>query len=188
MDIYKVIDELKDNYPFCECIYGDPKMIPFSDKIFTICQTDCVRYGKSWACPPHAGSIEDNIKRVGAYEHFFIFTTVWDVEDAWNAELCLEVKKEHEAVTRQFREELFSALALDLKEVSEMEHPPVYILSAGCTICDECACPLEPCRHPTERLMTMESHGIVIIQLMEELGITLSFGSNSVVYSTMILF
>ncbi|NLA86022.1 MAG: hypothetical protein GX847_01815 [Clostridiales bacterium] len=61
-------------------------------------------------------------------------------------------------------------------------------MSTGCMLCDECAYPSEPCRHPDERLSTIESHGILIMQTASDLGVTLDCGNNIVTYISLIFF
>lgn len=179
MNIQETIESILLDYPICEYCFGSTAQIPFSDKVFTICETDCKRYGHSWSCPPHAGSIEDNIKRCRSYEHFFLFSTVTEVSDAWNVDACLEAKKSHEALTRELRAHLL--------EIIPSSHP-IHILSTGCAICDVCACPDEPCRHPKERLYSSESHGIVLMQLVDEMGLCFNYGGDIAVYFSMVLF
>ena len=51
---------------------------------------------------------------------------------------CLAAKSLHEEITRQIQAAL------------KKELPAFYVLSTGCTACETCACPEEPCRHPEE--------------------------------------
>ena len=104
------------------------------------------------------------------------FSTVTEVENAWDQDACLKVKVSHEEITRKIQTELKKKL------------PDFYVLSTGCTACEVCACPAEPCRHPEQRLASMESHGIAILQLVSEMGLNYRFGNDSVVYFSMILF
>lgn len=187
-NIENYLEELIGEYPICEYAYGNTDQIPFSDKVFMICETDCQRYQHCWACPPNAGTIEDNIARIGHYKRFLVFSTVWEVSDAFNFDACLFVRKEHEAMTREFREKLLAKYGLEPEALADNPTPPIYILSAGCAICEECACPNEPCRHPKERLMSMESHGILIMKLVEDLGLTYSYDGTTVVYFSAVLF
>ncbi|MDO4616187.1 MAG: DUF2284 domain-containing protein [Lachnospiraceae bacterium] len=187
-DIETYLEELIGEFPICEYAFGNTDQIPFSDKIFTICQTDCRRYGHSWACPPNAGTIEDNIDRIGHYQRFLVFSTVWEVSDAFNFDACLLVRKEHEALTREFRKKLLDHYSLPMESLDENPTPPIYMLSAGCGTCEVCACPDEPCRYPKERLMSMESHGILIMKLVEDLGLTYAYDSTTVVYFSSVYF
>ncbi|MDO5408898.1 MAG: DUF2284 domain-containing protein [Lachnospiraceae bacterium] len=176
MNTIEKIESIITEYPICEYCFGNTSQIPFSDKVLFICETDCTRYKHCWACPPHAGSIHDNIQKCHTYEHFLLFSTVTEVSDSWNTEVCLEAKKAHEALTRELRVQI------------EESVPSIYMLSTGCAICDVCACPEEPCRHPEERLMSTESHGIVLMQLVEEMGLCFNYGSDIAVYFSMVLF
>lgn len=187
-DIKEFLVEEASQYPVCEYMFGAAADVPFSDKVLHICENECTRYGKCWACPPYAGGINDNIELIRSYKHFFLFSTVWEVAAAWDAVACLNVKKEHEAVTRSMRADLFEKYGLPLESHDENPHPAIYTLSSGCTICDVCSCPDEPCKHPKERLQTSESHGITIMELIEKLGMTYDFGGNTVVYFSMFFF
>ncbi len=73
----------------------------------------------------------------------------------------------------------------ELKSVLDV---PVYILSTGCEICETCVCPDFPCRHPKERLMAVESHGIVRIQLAEKVGMNVQYSGKIAVYFRMVFF
>ena len=187
-DMESYLESMTLDYPICEYAFGDTSQIPLSDKVYTICETDCQRYKKCWACPPNAGTIEYNIGRMKHYRRFFVYSTVWEVSDAMNFDACLGVRREHEAMARAFRRELFDHYGLTMQSLDEDPYPVIHFMSAGCAICDKCACPDEPCRHPEERLMSMESHGILIMQLVEELGVTYSYDGTTVVYFSMILY
>lgn len=176
INMQETIESLISEYPICEYCFGSTAQIPFSDKVFTICETDCKRYKHCWACPPHAGSIEDNIAGCHSYNNFFLFSTVHEVADAWNVDACLEAKRDHEALSRELRSRLL------------LLNPCIYMLSTGCSICDVCGCPDEPCRHPEERLYSSESHGIVLMQLVEEMGLCFNYGGETAVYFSMVLF
>ena len=187
-NIREYLENLMTEYPICEYAFGSTDMITFSDKVYEVCRTDCPRYGHRWACPPNAGSIEDNIERIGHYDSFLLFSTVWDVDDAWDFEACFHVKKEHEIISRSIREKLLDHCRLPMESLAENPAPEIYMLSSGCDLCDDCSCPDKPCRHPKERLMTPESHGILIVKLAEDTGLTLKYDNKTVVYFTMVFF
>ncbi len=172
----EIIEKIILNYEICEYVFGDVESLVFTDKVWTICETDCERYGHSWACPPHCGVLADNIKRCRSYQHFCLFSTVTETANAWDVQEKLKVKKKHEEITRLIRAEV------------DRESLPSYVLSTGCTTCDVCACPDEPCRHPEERLSSMESHGMLVLQNVSEAGMTADYGEDTVVYFSMILY
>ncbi|MDO4522487.1 MAG: DUF2284 domain-containing protein [Eubacteriales bacterium] len=176
LDKREIIEQTILEYPICEYTFGEIEQIPFSDKVWFICETDCKRYGHSWACPPYCGDIHESIRLCKTYQHCLVFSTVTEVSNSWDQEACLKVKHTHEEITRNIHADLSKRLQ------------NFYVLSTGCTACEQCGCPKEPCRHPESRLPSMESHGIVILQLTDELGLSHSFGNDTIVYFSMILF
>ena len=170
------IEEIITKFDICEYTFGDYSQIPFSDKVIYICQTDCPRYNHCWACPPAVGNIHDCMQRVGHYDRFCLFSTVAEVADIYDMDACLAVKKEHESVTRQIRAQVQSRIA------------DILVLSTGCAVCDKCTYPDEPCRHPQLRLNSMESHGILLVNLLENTGMCSNYGNDMAVYFSMILY
>ncbi|MCC8068038.1 MAG: DUF2284 domain-containing protein [Clostridiales bacterium] len=170
------IESIILQYPICEYYFGTEKELIFSDKVWYICEQDCERYGHSWACPPYCGQIEELMRKCREYSSFCLFSTVTETENAWDKKANLKVKRYHEEITKKIRDELKNEL------------PDFYCLSTGCTECEECACPDEPCRHPEGRLSSLESHGILVMQTVEETGLTFNYGGDTIVYFSMILF
>ncbi|MDO4632222.1 MAG: DUF2284 domain-containing protein [Eubacteriales bacterium] len=176
--IQQQIEEVLTQFPICEYSFGDVARIPFSEKVRYICENECERYGNCWACPPYCGEVPELTEKCRRYQRYCLFSTVTETEDAWSKEACLKVKHQHEDITRQIRNEL-------KEQFKEMEF---LVLSTGCTLCEHCSCPDAPCRHPKERLSSMESHGIVVIKMAEEAGICYNYGDNTVVYMSIILY
>lgn len=176
MSSKEIIENTILQYPICEYYFGKRDELIFSDKVWYICEQDCERYGHSWACPPHCGQIEELMNKCLDYSFFCLFSTVTETENAWDKKANLSVKRRHEEITRSIRDELE-------KELSDM-----YFLSTGCTECEVCACPDEPCRHPEGRLSSMESHGILVMQTVGEVGLTFNYGGDTIVYFSMILY
>jgi predicted metal-binding protein len=170
------IEEIITEFDICEYSFGKYDQIPFSDKVIYICQSDCPRYDHCWACPPAVGDIHRCMESVGNYNSFCLFSSVWEVSDIYDMDACLAVKKGHEALTRQLRSRVKQSLE------------DILVLSTGCTLCDKCTYPDEPCRHPEERLNSMESHGILLVNLLENMGMCSNYGNDMAVYFSMILF
>lgn len=172
----RIIEEFIYDYPVCEFYHIKKDDLVFSDKVRYICEHECDHYNKSWACPPVIGSIEECMKECHEYENVFLFTTVAEVSDPLNLTETLEAKGNHEMVTRDILKEFKSRFNKAMA------------LSTGCMICKKCAYPDEPCRHPDERLSTIESHGIVIMQTAANLGITYDCGNNIVTYFSIVFY
>lgn len=134
-------------------------------------------YNKSWACPPAVGEVADCMARCRSYPHFLMISTITEVSDIANMEVTLATRAEHEAVTRQVRDML--------KEETE----DIYVLSTeACAICDHCAWPDGPCRHPDRMFPCVESHGILVTDLAERHGIDFLAGSNLVTWFSLLFY
>lgn len=175
-DFIKIIEGFIYEYPICEFHFLTPEELVFSDKVRVICREDCPHYGKSWACPPAIRPVEDCIEACRAFSHVFLFTSVAQVPDVMNFDACLEARRDHERMTRE------------IKGCFESRFGKVLALSTGCMLCDTCAYPDGPCRHPEERLSTIESHGILIMETASCLGVTMDCGNDAVVYISLIFF
>lgn len=172
----EIIESFILNYPICEYRFLEREELIFSPHVRAICQTDCKRYGHSWACPPVVGTIEECIERCQHYEHAFLFSTVTDVADSFDMEGCLDARRDHEEVSYQ------------VTQAFKEHFPDVLTLTTGCMICDECAYPDEPCRHPERRFSTIESHGILIMQMAAMQEMNYDCGCNIVTYFSLLLY
>ena len=172
----EIIESFILDYPICEYRFLEREELIFSPHVRTICQTDCKRYGHSWACPPVVGTIEECIEKCQHYQHAFLFSTVTDVADSFDMEGCLDARRDHEEVSYQ------------ITQAFKEHFPDVLTLTTGCMICEECAYPDEPCRHPERRFSTIESHGILITGAAEKFGIAFQAGGNIVTWFSLILY
>lgn len=150
--------------------------LTFSERVRHICKTECPMYGKSWACPPAVGAVEECRKRCLAYPELLMICTVNEVPDIENMELTLETRKEHEAITEQVAQ-------LMRKQASEI----MVLSSEACAVCSECTYPNGPCRFPEKLFPCVESHGILVTELAERCGIEF-FNGNIVTWFSVILF
>ena len=78
------------------------------------------------------------------------------------------------------------------KKVQEVLRPyfgETLALSAqSCEICEKCAYPDAPCRHPDRMFPCIESYGILVTELAEKNGITFMGGSGLVTWFRLILY
>ena len=58
----------------------------------------------------------------------------------------------------------------------------------SCAICEKCAYPDAPCRHPDRMFPCIESYGILVTELAEKNGITFMSGSGLVTWFSLILY
>lgn len=156
----------------------DPKKLEFSDRIRYICSTECPMYNKTWACPPAVGEVSACEAKCKRYVNCLLLGTIAEVQDISNIEETLATRPAHEAVTNQVRD-LFRAQGVE----------PYVLSTEACAECESCAW-LEgkPCRYPDRMHPCVESHGINIIPLLEEHGLTFQYGENVVTWFSLLFF
>lgn len=171
------IEEMLLELPVVQYAWLDIRDIPFSDRVRAICRQECPRYDKSWACPPGVGTVEECRQVCDGYDGAFVFTTIAEVCDIENMEETLATRREHEEVTRAIR------------QILEQHVSKTLALSGdSCAICEKCAYPDQPCRHPDKMIPCVEGYGIVVPLLAEQAGIEFMNGSSIVTWFGIILF
>lgn len=175
-DYKEIIESFIYDYPVCEFYYLTPDDLIFSDKVRFICENGCTHYNKSWACPPVIEPVDKCIGLCRQYGHVFLFSTANEVSDSMNMSACVEAKNQHEQVTLRLRDEF------------RRRFGDVLALSTGCMLCAECSYPDAPCRRPDDRLSTIESHGILIMETASRLGACYDCTENTVIYFSLLFF
>jgi predicted metal-binding protein len=160
--------------------YGfiDPKTLEFTQRVRYICQSECPMFGKSWACPPAVGEVEECKRRCMAYTDCLMIATITEVADIADINEALATRGEHEALT--------NAVAALLRQ----QGIEPYILSTeACAECERCAyLDGQPCRFPERMHPCVESHGINVVPAMEAIGIPFISGENLVTWVSLLLF
>lgn len=142
-----------------------------------MCSSDkCKSYGKSWACPPGCGPIEEYQKLIDAASVCHVVQTVAQLEDDFDIETMMEAAK----LQDERCEKLRALLA---------EHAPqARLLASGtCMICPECTYPDAPCRFPELRLVSMEAAGLVVSDVCTLAGVPYNHGPSTMAYTGCIL-
>lgn len=170
------IETFIGEFPVCEYALLRRDELVFSPAVRQICEQDCPHYGKSWTCPPAIGTVEACMDRCARFSLAFLFSTVAEVPDSADMQACLGARRDHEAVTR--------ALAARFRQAFGEVLP----LTTGCILCETCACPDAPCRHPDEAVATIESHGILILPTVAAQNMTYDCGADIVTYFSLLLF
>ena len=162
--------------PISQFAWIDPATIEFSDRIRYVCEHECPMYGKSWACPPAVGTVAACEEKVRAYPAGLVITTLAEVSDIANIDETLATRAPHEEITRQVR------------DILKQETDDLLVLSTeSCAICEHCAYPGAPCRHPERMFPCVESYGIVATALAEQYGIEF-YNGNLVTWFSVLLY
>ena len=172
------IEEQLSQLPLYIYSWIDPKALEFSGRIRWICEHECPMYGKSWACPPGVGTVEGCKKKCTGFSRCLMISTITEVSDIANIDETLATRPEHEQVTNQ------------VGDILRAEGLAPYILSTeACTLCQRCA--IEeglPCRFPDKMHPCVESHGINVIPILDEQGITFQYGENVVTWISLLFY
>ena len=156
----------------------EPSALEFSERIRWICEHECPMYGKSWACPPGVGSVESCTKKCMSYRNCLMIATITEVNDISDINETLATRPPHEKITNQVR---------DL--MREQGVNPYILSTEACAVCERCAI-LDglPCRMPGRMHPCVESHGINILGLLEELGLAFQYGENVVTWFSLLFY
>lgn len=161
-------------------IYGfiDPRELEFSQRVRWICQHECSMYGKSWACPPGVGSVESCQAKCLSYDQCLMVSTITEVADISDLQATLATRVDHEALTDQ------------VAELMRQQGIAPYVLSTeACAICEKCAIlDGQPCRFPEKMHPCVESQGINVIPVLENMGLPFQYGENVVTWVSLLLF
>ena len=160
--------------------YGfiDPQTLDINQRVRCICQTECPMFGKSWACPPAVGEVEECRAKCFSFDSCLMISTLTEVSDIANMKESLATRGEHEAITNAIADKM------------RAQGVEPYILSTeACAECERCAyLDGQPCRFPERMHPCVESHGINVVPAMEEIGIPFISGENLVTWVSLLLF
>ncbi|MDD3795801.1 MAG: DUF2284 domain-containing protein [Lachnospiraceae bacterium] len=166
-----MLEEELASLPILQWAYLKTERISFLDRVRTICEQECSRYGTSWSCPPAVGTVEECRQRCSRFKDVFVFSTIAEVEDITDMEAVLATRMEHEKITKQITE-LFQRYFKETLTLS----------TESCELCKKCSYPTAPCRHPDQMYPCVESYGILVTDLAELGGMDFMNGSNVVTW------
>lgn len=158
--------------------FVDPNELEFNNRIRWICENECPMYGKSWACPPGVGTLNQCKGKCLTHENCLLISSIVEVDDIADMEKTLATRPEHEALTNE--------VAGIMRQLGA--NP--YILSTeACTVCEKCAIlDGEACRFPDKMHPCVESHCINVVPILESHGLEFQFGANVVTWISLLFF
>ncbi|MBP3651567.1 MAG: DUF2284 domain-containing protein [Clostridia bacterium] len=149
----------------------------FSDRIRWICEHECPMFGKTWACPPAVGSVEECEARCRKFDEALLIATITEVSDIANIEETLSTRAPHEEITREVHE-----------LVRQQAEETMVLSTEACAVCESCSYPDGPCRNRDKMYPCVESHGIVVTDLAEKTGIDFYAEGNLVTWFSLIFY
>ena len=175
---YEKLEAQLSELPLYVYFFIDPNGLEFSQRIRWICEHECPMYGKTWACPPGVGSVEECKKKCLGYNKCLIVGTVTDEALPSDMEAALATRAGHEKLTNEIRQ-LFREQGVE----------PYILSTEACAVCERCA--IEdglPCRMPGRMHPCLESHGINLIPTLEELGLEFQYGGDVITWYSLLFF
>lgn len=172
---YESIEQYITQFPIYQYELITTEDIEFSDKVRTICKKECSRYNTSWSCPPAVGALDRCQEKCRNYSKALIFSSVVENTDYSNLEELLKTKNDHEQITRK------------IEKFLQSNGVSCYTLSTdSCSVCEKCTFPKKPCVRPEIMHPCIESHGIVVTNLLEKYQMDYFMGENMVLWFSII--
>ena len=149
----------------------------FRPEVREMCAADrCRNYGRSWSCPPAAGSLEAITERAARYRRGIIVQTSGELKDDFDIAAIRDISIRHGR--------LFDTLVRQIR----FFYPECLPMGAGaCTACRTCTYPDRPCRHPERRYISMEAYGLLVSDVAESSGLHYNYGDNKMTFTSCIL-
>lgn len=171
-------DEFICQFPIFEYRILDTENVSIYDRVRTICEVECERYGTTWACPPAVGTVQECAERIKSYPKAVFFSSVAEVSDILNMKEMLTTRRAHEELTNE------------LGDFLKNEGMDIMILSTeSCDICEECSyLKGEPCRNPERMHPCLESHSVMVAEIVEQEQMEYDLGGNTILWFSMILY
>ena len=174
----ELFEQQLSQLPLYSYAWIDPRQLEFNQRIRWICEHECPMYGKTWACPPGVGTVEHCAGKCRSFDNCLMIATITEVEDIADIQQTLATRPEHEDITNQVGAFL------------EEQGVKPYILSTeACALCERCAIlDGQPCRMPESMHPCVESHGINVVDVLEQRGLEFQFGANVVTWISLMFY
>ena len=142
-------------------------------------ENKCGNYNSNYMCPPSSGSLDEIKARVAMYRRGIIFQYSEPVDIGNDRERVRCIKKDfHKKVLKI--EKFFRKQGM--ADVWGM-------IGGNCEWCKVCGAKLnEPCHHPQKARPSLESIGIDVITLLDELGMDSKFYPDRITWTGCVLF
>lgn len=173
---YKELEAMAADTGFTHFAPLNPETITLKSEVRDMCAA-CQMYGKRWSCPPGCGELDTLSQRIHAYHGGILLQSTGEIEDSFDFEAMQEIEEAHK--TR----------FMDLHEQLIAQNIPHMALGAGCcTMCKTCTYPDESCRFPEKMVSSMEASGMVVVEVCQANGLPYYYGSETMTYTSCILF
>jgi len=174
---YKRLNELAEECGFSITAPLDISALEFMQEVRDMCNAEmCKNYNKSWSCPPACDSLEKIRTRAAAYVVGILVQTVGQLDDSYDWDGIMRAGAQHKSCFSKLRHRL------------ESDFSDVLAMGMGeCRICDSCAYPGAPCRHPDKMEVSMEANGLLVSKVCTDNGLAYNYGSDKIAFTSCFL-
>ncbi|MFW9819415.1 MAG: DUF2284 domain-containing protein [Candidatus Thorarchaeota archaeon] len=170
--------------PFREINFKD---IIFDKKVQLYCINSnfkCPSYGHSWACPPEAPYLEQEVSK---YIKFYLIFVKFNLNTYIEKEKLNHPKKNETNIRNAFfmknilRDNLEEEILLFLEEFQYLYKEKLVLWDGFCRVCfnaEDKGCTYDagdPCRYPDKKRFSMEAIGIDVTQTVRNLNLNIEW-------------
>ena len=182
LEQHELVEPLVVNLCNMHCVGGNQRLTVMRD--MGVEEETCVvieqpdELKEKELCPPAVGTLEACEKRIRSYGKAVFFSSVAEVSDLMNMQEMLSTRDAHEELTTEvvgfLKEQGFDTFTLSTE---------------SCDICETCAYTQgEPCRFPERMHPCLESHGVVVSEIVEKEHMEYNLGGNTILWFSMVLY
>jgi predicted metal-binding protein len=177
--------------PFLKVNFKD---IFFDPKVQTYCinpNFKCPSYGHSWACPPEAPYLEQEVSQ---YKQFYLIFVKFNLKKYTEKEKAKHPSRSEKSIRNAFfmknllRGNLEQEINQFLNQYQNSYEEKLILWDGFCRICSnerDKGCTYDagdPCRYPDNKRYSMEAVGIDVNQTVKNLKFNIEWPPNDVVY------
>lgn len=149
----------------------------FDPAVREMCAADrCRNYGRSWACPPACGTLEEISEKAKTCGRGILLQSTGQMEDDFDLDTMEETENLQKKRFYQF-----------VKIIREAYPHCLPMASGGCRICESCTYPDAPCRNPDMAIPSMEACGLMVSQVCRDSGVGYYYGPKTITYTACVL-
>jgi len=168
--------------------------IVFDPKVQTYCinpNFKCPSYGHSWACPPEAPYLEQEVSQ---YKQFYLIFVKYNLKKYTEKEKAKHPSRSEISIRNAFfmknllRNNLEQEIKLFINEQQNSHEEKLILWDGFCRVCSnerDKGCTYDagdPCRYPDNKRYSMEAVGIDVSQTVKNLKFNLEWPPNDFVY------
>lgn len=171
------IEKFLTAFPVYEYAFFPPSALSFSERVRSVCESECEMFGRSWSCPPAVGSLRECKAKCLSYSDGLLFSTVSENADTDFFSNIGGLRAEHEKITDEIE-----------KYIRTARGGALALSSYACKRCANCAFPGDKCRNAHIMRPCVESYCILVTELCEKLSMSYNSRGGTLLWFSVILF